>query len=53
MKARTPDNRNITPEKAQKILLENGIDVTEKEAAKILDFLYFLAKLTVNQNLKK
>lgn len=53
MKAQTPHNRNITPAKAQKILLENNIEVSEKEAEKILDFLYFLAKLIVNQNFKK
>ena len=49
VKARTPDNRSITPEKAQKILLQNGVEVNEKEAEEILEFLYFLAKLTVNQ----
>jgi hypothetical protein len=49
LKAKTPDNRSITPEKAKKILLENGVEVNEKEAEEILDFLYILAKLTVNQ----
>lgn len=54
MKAQTPhNNRNITPVKAQKILLENNVEVSEKEAEKILDFLYFLAKLIVDQNFKK
>jgi hypothetical protein len=49
MKAKTSDNRSITPEKAKKILLENGVEVNEKEVEEILEFLYFLAKLTVNQ----
>ena len=35
------------------MLAKEGIIVTEKEAEKILDFLYFLAKLTVNQYLKE
>lgn len=49
MKARTSDNRSITPEKAKKILLENGVEVNEKEVEEILEFLYFLARLAVNQ----
>ena len=49
MKAKISDNRSITPEKAKKILLENGVEVNEKEVEEILEFLYFLAKLTVNQ----
>ena len=53
LKARTPDNRSITPEKAKKILLKNGVEVNEKEAEKILDIMYFFAKLIVNQNFKK
>jgi len=43
------EKRGVTSEKAIKILHENGIEVSEKEAEKILEFLYFLAKLTVNQ----
>lgn len=34
---------------AVKILGKNGIEIDEKKAVEILDFLYFLAKLTVNQ----
>lgn len=49
LKARTPDNRSITPDKAKKILHESGLEVNEKEAEEILDFLYIIAKLTVNQ----
>jgi len=49
VKARTPDNRGITPEKAKRILRENGVEVNEKEVEEILEFLYLLAKLAVNQ----
>jgi len=44
--------RSVTPEQTIKILREKGIEINENEAAEILDFLYFLAKLTVNQNVK-
>ena len=45
--------RNITPEQAVKILRKNGIETNEKDVKIILDFLYFLAKLAVNQHFKK
>lgn len=45
--------RNITPEKAIKILSENGLDIDKKDAQEVLDILYFLAKLIVRQNFKK
>lgn len=41
--------RNLTTADSVKALRQNGIDVSEKDAEIILDFLYFLAKLTVNQ----
>ena len=43
------EKRNVTPEMAVKILRKNGVEVDEKKASDILDFLYFLAKLTVKQ----
>ena len=49
MKAGSPRKRNVTPEQARKILSQNGIEVNEKEVEEILDFLYFLAKLSVDQ----
>ncbi|TFF36150.1 hypothetical protein [Mucilaginibacter psychrotolerans] len=54
MAARDSDNikRNVTPAQAVRVLSENGLHVSEKEAEKILDFLYFLGKLTVNQYIK-
>jgi protein-tyrosine-phosphatase len=49
MKAGSSEKRSITPEQTIKALRENNIEVSENEAKEILDFLYFLAKLTVNQ----
>ena len=45
--------RNITPQKAVAILRKEGYEINEKEAEIILNFLYFLAKLTVNQYIKE
>jgi len=41
--------RTITPQKAVKILKKNGIECDENQAKTILDFLYFLAKLSLDQ----
>jgi hypothetical protein len=41
--------RSVTTADTIKAMRENGIEVSEKDAEIILDFLYFLAKLTVNQ----
>lgn len=41
--------RKVTTTDTIKALHENGIEVSEKDAQIVLDFLYFLAKLTVNQ----
>jgi len=35
------------------MLKEKGVDIDEKNAEKVLDLMYFLAKLIVNQNFKK
>lgn len=45
--------RNITPQKAIEILDRNGVKLSEKKAEEVLDLMYFLAKLIVNQNVKK
>jgi len=47
------DKRKIKAADAVKILGNNGIDISEKDAEKILDFLYFLGKLTVDQYTKE
>src|SRR5438309_369368 len=47
MNDKSPIKRNVTVADAIKNLHENGIEVTEKQAAEILDFLYFLAHLSV------
>jgi len=49
MRVNAPQKRTITPEQAVKILRKNGVECDEKQAEKILDFLYFLAKLSVHQ----
>ena len=41
--------RKITAEIAVKILKKNNIEVDEKEAEIILEFMYFIGKLAVNQ----
>ncbi|WAC40382.1 hypothetical protein [Pedobacter sp. SL55] len=45
--------RNITPEKAMEILLKNGISIDKKDAEEMLELMYFIAKLIVDQNFKK
>lgn len=52
MKAGLSERKNITPQQAVKILEQNGLKVSEKDAEIILDFLYFLGKLSVNQYIK-
>ncbi|MDB5114924.1 MAG: hypothetical protein JWQ79_416 [Mucilaginibacter sp.] len=47
------EKRKITALQAVKILKKNNIEIGEKDAEKVLDLLYFLAKLIVNQNFKK
>ena len=41
--------RNITAQKAAKILYQYGTDVSPESAKLILDFLYKFAKLSVEQ----
>lgn len=53
MKAGLSEKRNVTPQQAVKILEQSGLKISEKEAEEILDFLYFLGKLTVNQYFNK
>lgn len=47
------EKRSITPEKAVEILGKNGVKLSEKKAEEVLDLMYFLAKLIVNQTFKK
>ncbi len=41
--------RGITPERAQQILLENGVKIDLAKAALVLDFMYEFAILEVNK----
>jgi hypothetical protein len=45
--------RNVTAKQAIEILQKNRIEINEKKAEEMLDLMYFLAKLIVNQNFKK
>jgi len=49
MHTESPKKRNVTAADTVKAMRDTGIEVSEKDAEIILDFLYFLAKLTVNQ----
>jgi len=53
MKVETAGKRNVTPEKAIEILKENGVEISEKNAEELLDLMYFLAKLSVDQYIKE
>jgi len=44
--------RNVSVSKALSMLKEKGVEINEKDAEKVLDLMYFLAKLIVNQNFK-
>ena len=43
----------MTPEKAAKMLAEEGLVVTNEEATQIMDFLRTLAKMAVAQYLRE
>lgn len=47
------EKRYITTQKAIEILSENGVKLSKKKAEEVLDLMYFLARLIVNQNFKK
>lgn len=47
-----PRNRKVTPDMVIKTLKEHGRTVTRQEAKLILDFMYKIAILSVNQYVK-
>jgi hypothetical protein len=47
---RSPEKGKITAAQAVKILAKSGCQITEQEAEKVLDLMYFLSKLIVEQN---
>ncbi|RZK01770.1 MAG: hypothetical protein EOO46_19295 [Flavobacterium sp.] len=47
------EKRNVTPEKAIKILAKHGTDITFSEAKIMLELLYKLANLSVSQANKR
>lgn len=46
------EKQKIRPADAVKILSKSGVEIDEKKAEKVLELMYFLAKLIVNQNFK-
>jgi len=49
----TSVNDKITAEKAVEILKKDGLEVTLDQAKLILEFLYQMAEIVVDQHLKK
>ncbi len=49
----TSVNDKITPEKAIEILKKDGLEVSLEQAKLILEFLYQMADIVVEQHLKK
>lgn len=52
MKNNLKEKRGVTPAKAVEIMRKNGVEIDEKKASEVLDLMYFLAQLIVNQNFK-
>lgn len=52
MKTNYSPKSTITPEKAVEVLAKHGTIVTIEEAKIILDFMYKIGKLSVNQYIK-
>lgn len=48
----TETNDKITPARAMKLLAEDGVIVSEAEVKIILEFVYEMAEITVDQYLK-
>ncbi|MDB5062547.1 MAG: hypothetical protein JWP67_2390 [Mucilaginibacter sp.] len=53
MQTGSAKKRKITAEQAVKILREKGFEITVEEARNVLELLYILAKLEVDQYLKE
>jgi hypothetical protein len=52
MKAKPTEKRSVTTAQVIEIMRKRGIEIDEKKASEVLDLIYFLAKLIVNQNFK-
>ena len=46
------ENRNVTPEKAIKLLQKQGVKLSPENTKLVLDFLYLLAEVFYNQHTK-
>jgi hypothetical protein len=47
------NKRNITAIQAKAILADSALMVSEADAEKILDFLYFIGELSISRYMKK
>lgn len=52
MDALVIEKRNVTPEKAIALLKAEGITVSPEEAEQVVNFLYFLAEILVNETVE-
>jgi protein-tyrosine-phosphatase len=52
MKVGSSEKRSVTPKQAIAVLEKHGYQINEKEAEQVLNFLYFLGRLTVDQYIK-
>jgi len=52
MKAKLTEKRSVTTAQVIEIMRKRGVEIDEKKASEVLDLIYFLAKLIVNQNFK-
>lgn len=52
MEAKAGSKRSISVQKAREVLNKNGIELSEKKTEEVLDLMYFLAKLIVDQCFK-
>jgi len=52
MDALVYEKRNITPEKAVALLKVEGITISPEEAEQVVNFLYFLAEILINETVE-
>jgi hypothetical protein len=46
------EKRSVSPSDVIEVMAKNGVEISEENAEKLLDFMYFFGKLTVNQYVK-
>lgn len=53
MKIKLNEKRNVTSKQSVEILKNNGVEISEEKVVKILDTLYSVSELIVEQDFKK